>query len=232
MTSRRTWGQGPGVSPVGVGSTVGSRWPGTWGPAFGARRELCAHGRPRRSAEVQVAATVAGRRLGWPVVVTGRAAGGRAGPRPAPAGRHRGPAAVTWVHSSDLVDPTPFVGTGHLLLTTGTQFAGDDPGRTSPRTCARLVAAGVRGSGSAPRWSARHPGRWSRPARPGAAAGRGALPDAVRGHGPLGRRRAGRAGARPRRLGPAGPAGTVPGRPLRRAARRGGGGAGRRLAAA
>ena len=34
-------------------------------------------------------------------------------------------AAVTWVHSSDLADPTPFLDAGHVLLTTGTQFDGD-----------------------------------------------------------------------------------------------------------
>lgn len=31
-------------------------------------------------------------------------------------------AAVSWVHSSDLADPTPFLGPGQVLLTTGTQF--------------------------------------------------------------------------------------------------------------
>lgn len=36
---------------------------------------------------------------------------------------------VRWVHSSDLIDPTPFLSEGLVLLTTGTQFrdAGDDP---------------------------------------------------------------------------------------------------------
>jgi purine catabolism regulator len=29
---------------------------------------------------------------------------------------------VLWIHSSDLLDPTPFLAAGHLLLTTGTQF--------------------------------------------------------------------------------------------------------------
>lgn len=34
--------------------------------------------------------------------------------------------AVDWAHSSDLPDPTPFLGAGQLLLTTGRQFAGFD----------------------------------------------------------------------------------------------------------
>ena len=33
---------------------------------------------------------------------------------------------VRWVHSSDLVDPTPFLSEGLVLLTTGTQFAEAD----------------------------------------------------------------------------------------------------------
>ena len=37
-------------------------------------------------------------------------------------------APVVWVHSSDLTDPTPFLDTGHVLLTTGTQFD-HDPAR-------------------------------------------------------------------------------------------------------
>ncbi|MFF2493814.1 PucR family transcriptional regulator [Agromyces sp. NPDC058064] len=32
-------------------------------------------------------------------------------------------APVVWAHSSDLADPTPFLDAGHVLLTTGTQFA-------------------------------------------------------------------------------------------------------------
>jgi purine catabolism regulator len=35
-------------------------------------------------------------------------------------------AEVSWAHSSDLVDPTPFLDAGQVLLTTGTQFAVDD----------------------------------------------------------------------------------------------------------
>ncbi|MDL9981328.1 PucR family transcriptional regulator [Microbacterium sp. ASV49] len=34
---------------------------------------------------------------------------------------------VRWVHSSDLVDPTPFLADDLVLLTTGTQFASDEP---------------------------------------------------------------------------------------------------------
>ncbi|MBC7441759.1 MAG: PucR family transcriptional regulator [Ramlibacter sp.] len=33
---------------------------------------------------------------------------------------------VEWVHSSDLADPTPFLSAGQVLLTTGTQFTGED----------------------------------------------------------------------------------------------------------
>lgn len=45
-----------------------------------------------------------------------------------------------WVHSSDLVDPTPFLSPGDALLTTGTQWANDDD--IAPWV-ARLAAAGV-----------------------------------------------------------------------------------------
>ncbi|GAA1825680.1 PucR family transcriptional regulator [Agromyces salentinus] len=37
-------------------------------------------------------------------------------------------APVVWAHSSDLADPTPFLDAGHVLLTTGTQFDGDEAG--------------------------------------------------------------------------------------------------------
>lgn len=40
-----------------------------------------------------------------------------------PAGALAAP--VTWAHSSDLADPTPFLDAGHVLLTTGTQFEAD-----------------------------------------------------------------------------------------------------------
>lgn len=45
-----------------------------------------------------------------------------------------------WVHSSDLVDPTPFLSPGDALLTTGTQWANDDD--IAPWV-ARLAATGV-----------------------------------------------------------------------------------------
>lgn len=45
-----------------------------------------------------------------------------------------------WVHSSDLVDPTPFLSPGDALLTTGTQWSSDDD--IAPWVT-RLAAAGV-----------------------------------------------------------------------------------------
>lgn len=50
----------------------------------------------------------------------------------------------SWVHSSDLADPTPFLGDGDALLTTGTQWSSDDD--IEPWV-ARLAAAGVPGIG-------------------------------------------------------------------------------------
>lgn len=49
-----------------------------------------------------------------------------------------------WVHSSDLADPTPFLGAGDALLTTGTQWSTDDD--IAPWV-ARLAATGVPGIG-------------------------------------------------------------------------------------
>jgi len=49
---------------------------------------------------------------------------------------------VRWVHSSDLIDPTPFLADDLVLLTTGTQFSDDDPARV-PAYVARLAARGV-----------------------------------------------------------------------------------------
>ncbi len=49
---------------------------------------------------------------------------------------------VLWAHGSDLDDPTPFLGPGQLLLTTGRQFSGADPTPIDDYV-ARLVAAGV-----------------------------------------------------------------------------------------
>lgn len=65
---------------------------------------------------------------------------------------------VSWVHSSDLADPTPFVIPGQVLLTTGTQFGSPvrpkrGPSRSNPADSdfdgyvERLVAAGVAGLG-------------------------------------------------------------------------------------
>lgn len=57
-------------------------------------------------------------------------------------------ASVVWVHSSDLLDPTPFLAAGHLLLTTGTQFGtgaladdpADDNAETDPEADAPYIA--------------------------------------------------------------------------------------------
>lgn len=54
--------------------------------------------------------------------------------------------AVRWVHSSDLVDPTPFLSEGLVLLTTGTQFAGAERSDYDAYV-ARLSARGVVGLG-------------------------------------------------------------------------------------
>lgn len=53
---------------------------------------------------------------------------------------------IRWVHSSDLADPTPFLSEGLVLLTTGTQFQGDDP-REYADYVQRLSARGVVGLG-------------------------------------------------------------------------------------
>ncbi|GAB3396424.1 hypothetical protein GCM10027568_30480 [Humibacter soli] len=50
-------------------------------------------------------------------------------------------AAVSWVHSSDLDDPTPFLTPGQVLLTTGTQFESADSDYDG--YVARLVVSGV-----------------------------------------------------------------------------------------
>lgn len=50
---------------------------------------------------------------------------------------------VGWAHSSDLVDPTPFLEVDNLLLTTGTQFAADAARCTYEEYVARLVGVGV-----------------------------------------------------------------------------------------
>lgn len=60
-------------------------------------------------------------------------------------------APLRWVHSSDLLDPTPFLADDLLLLTTGTQFArageGDDEVDEYGAYVARLRVRGVRGLG-------------------------------------------------------------------------------------
>lgn len=53
---------------------------------------------------------------------------------------------VRWVHSSDLVDPTPFLSEGLVLLTTGTQFA-EASAADYESYVARLVTRGVRALG-------------------------------------------------------------------------------------
>lgn len=57
---------------------------------------------------------------------------------------------VTWVHSSDLEDPTPFLDAGQLLLTDGTQFPLDSVnGQAYDGYVRRLVEHGIRGLGFA-----------------------------------------------------------------------------------
>ena len=53
---------------------------------------------------------------------------------------------LRWVHSSDLVDPTPFLADELALLTTGTQFPDDDP-RAVRAYVGRLHDRGVMGLG-------------------------------------------------------------------------------------
>jgi purine catabolism regulator len=50
-------------------------------------------------------------------------------------------ATVSWAHGSDLLDPTPFLDAGQILLTTGTQFL--EGGADHAEYVARLVRAGV-----------------------------------------------------------------------------------------
>ena len=58
-------------------------------------------------------------------------------------------ATVTWVHSSDLADPTPFLDEGHVLLTTGTQFGGDADGGESDAAFADAYVGRLRETGVA-----------------------------------------------------------------------------------
>lgn len=50
---------------------------------------------------------------------------------------------VTWAHGSDLLDPTPFLEPGNLLLTTGTQFPDDASSEDYARYVDRLHDRGV-----------------------------------------------------------------------------------------
>lgn len=55
-------------------------------------------------------------------------------------------APVTWAHSSDLADPTPFLDAGHVLLTTGTQFEAGTAGTAAAfadEYVRRLRATGI-----------------------------------------------------------------------------------------
>jgi PucR family transcriptional regulator, purine catabolism regulatory protein len=52
-------------------------------------------------------------------------------------------ASIGWAHSSDLLDPTPFLEPGNLLLTTGTQFAEDAESKAYEDYAERLVGVGV-----------------------------------------------------------------------------------------
>ncbi|MCP2032386.1 purine catabolism regulator [Okibacterium sp. HSC-33S16] len=63
-------------------------------------------------------------------------------------GSDRLTAPVSWIHSSDLADPTPFLDAGQLVLTTGTQFDPDTATRdTFERYVARLADHGLNGIG-------------------------------------------------------------------------------------
>ncbi|WP_314507421.1 PucR family transcriptional regulator [uncultured Microbacterium sp.] len=50
---------------------------------------------------------------------------------------------ISWVHSSDLADPTPWLESGQLLLTDGTQFVGDPLPRTYDDYVHRLLRRDV-----------------------------------------------------------------------------------------
>ncbi|MBZ4487529.1 PucR family transcriptional regulator [Microbacterium sp. cx-55] len=58
-------------------------------------------------------------------------------------------APLEWAHSSDLPDPTPWVGSGGLLLTDGVQFIDRTDADTADAYVARLVRRGVRALGFA-----------------------------------------------------------------------------------
>lgn len=61
-------------------------------------------------------------------------------------GSERLTAPVSWIHSSDLADPTPFLDPGQLVLTTGTQFEAATT-NTIERYVRRLVEHGLLGIG-------------------------------------------------------------------------------------
>jgi purine catabolism regulator len=55
---------------------------------------------------------------------------------------------IAWVHSSDLVDPTPFLSPGQVLLTTGTHFPAEpETDDFYDRYVSRLIALGIMGLG-------------------------------------------------------------------------------------
>lgn len=60
-------------------------------------------------------------------------------------------APLVWVHSSDLVDPTPWLEPGQLLLTDGVHFTGRDSAEFSQEYVARLRDRGIRALGFATR---------------------------------------------------------------------------------
>lgn len=64
-----------------------------------------------------------------------------------PAGALAAP--IAWAHSSDLADPTPFLDTGHVLLTTGTQFESDAEARESESAFAEDYVRRLRDAGIA-----------------------------------------------------------------------------------
>ena len=63
---------------------------------------------------------------------------------------------ITWVHVSELIDPTPFLSGGELLLTTGITLGAGSPTalvvvvRSSTTTCAGLLRRRWSDSASAP----------------------------------------------------------------------------------
>ncbi|MER3389456.1 MAG: PucR family transcriptional regulator ligand-binding domain-containing protein [Microcella sp.] len=79
-----------------------------------------------------------------PVTVADLTAHAHLGLRIVWADDHAAARAWSWVHSSDLADPTPFLGVGDALLTTGTQWTSDDD--IEPWV-GRLAEAGVPGVG-------------------------------------------------------------------------------------